>query len=133
MSPTGWDEKRPVGPSPVPLRHSEGRARDRTQLRTFIVPSPRNELGRATVGPTPMVSTGLSLRLPLYYTLGSDRALWPAGGRREREYITHDKGYYHSYPGTGGGAIGAEAVLGRGSIPAWAGGLGGGRKRRLET
>ena len=35
--------------------------------------------------------------------------------------------------GTGGGAIGAEAVLGRGSIPACAGGLGGGRKRRLAT
>ena len=34
--------------------------------------------------------------LLLYYTLGSDPALWPAGERRERELITHDKGYYHS-------------------------------------
>ena len=33
--------------------------------------------------------------LPLYYMLGSDPALWPAGGRREGELITHDKGYYH--------------------------------------
>ena len=29
--------------------------------------------------------------------LGSDPALWPAGERRERRLITHDKGYYHSY------------------------------------
>ena len=36
-------------------------------------------------------------KLLFYYTLGSDRALWPAGGRRERRLITHDKGYYHSY------------------------------------
>ena len=35
--------------------------------------------------------------LLLYYTLGSDPALWPAGERREGEFITHDKGYYHSY------------------------------------
>ena len=35
--------------------------------------------------------------LLLYYTLGSDPALWPAGERRERGLITHDKGYYHSY------------------------------------
>ena len=27
----------------------------------------------------------------LYYMLGSDPALWPAGERRERELITHDK------------------------------------------
>ena len=32
----------------------------------------------------------------LYYTLGSDPALWPAGERREGELIMHDKGYYHS-------------------------------------
>ena len=32
----------------------------------------------------------------LYYMLGSDPALWPAGERRERGLITHDKGYYHS-------------------------------------
>ena len=35
--------------------------------------------------------------LLLYYMLGSDPALWPAGERREEELITHDKGYYHSY------------------------------------
>ena len=35
-------------------------------------------------------------QLLLYYTLGSDPALWPAGERREGEYIMHDKGYYHS-------------------------------------
>ena len=35
--------------------------------------------------------------LLLYYMLGSDRALWPAGERREGEHITYDKGYYHSY------------------------------------
>ena len=35
--------------------------------------------------------------LLLYYTLGSDPALWPAGERREGEHIMHDKGYYHSY------------------------------------
>ena len=35
--------------------------------------------------------------LLLYYTLGSDPALWPAGERREGGLITHDKGYYHSY------------------------------------
>ena len=35
-------------------------------------------------------------KLLLYYTLGSDPALWPAGERRERGLITHDKGYYHS-------------------------------------
>ena len=29
--------------------------------------------------------------LLLYYTLGSDPALWPAGGRREGELITYDK------------------------------------------
>ena len=34
--------------------------------------------------------------LLLYYTLGSDPALWPAGERRERGLIMHDKGYYHS-------------------------------------
>ena len=28
--------------------------------------------------------------------LGSDPALWPAGERRERGLIMHDKGYYHS-------------------------------------
>ena len=33
---------------------------------------------------------------PIYYTLGSDPALWPAGERRERELIMNDKGYYHS-------------------------------------
>ena len=33
--------------------------------------------------------------LMLYYTLGSDPALWPARERREREFIMHDKGYYH--------------------------------------
>ena len=32
----------------------------------------------------------------IYYTLGSDPALWPAGERREGELIMHDKGYYHS-------------------------------------
>ena len=32
----------------------------------------------------------------LYYTLGSDPALWPAGERRERGLLTYDKGYYHS-------------------------------------
>ena len=37
--------------------------------------------------------------LLLYYALGSDPALWPAGERRERRLITHDKGYYHSYYG----------------------------------
>ena len=37
--------------------------------------------------------------LLLYYTLGSDPALWPARERREREFIMHDKGYYHSYIG----------------------------------
>ena len=31
-----------------------------------------------------------------YYMLGSDPALWPAGERRERGFIMHDKGYYHS-------------------------------------
>ena len=35
-------------------------------------------------------------------------------------------------PGRGAARSG-EAVLGRGSIPAGAGGLGGGRKRHLET
>ena len=35
--------------------------------------------------------------LLLYYMLGSDPALWPARERREREFIMHDKGYYHSY------------------------------------
>ena len=35
-------------------------------------------------------------KLLLYYTLGSDPALWPAGERRERGLIMHDKGYYHS-------------------------------------
>ena len=35
--------------------------------------------------------------LLLYYTLGSDPALWPAGERRERRLIAHDKGYYHAY------------------------------------
>ena len=34
--------------------------------------------------------------LLLYYMLGSDPALWPAGERRERGLIMHDKGYYHS-------------------------------------
>ena len=34
--------------------------------------------------------------LLLYYTLGSDPALWPARERREGELITHDKGYYHA-------------------------------------
>ena len=34
--------------------------------------------------------------LLLYYMLGSDPALWPAGEWRERGLITHDKGYYHS-------------------------------------
>ena len=34
--------------------------------------------------------------LLLYYMLGSDPALWPAGERREGELIMHDKGYYHS-------------------------------------
>ena len=33
----------------------------------------------------------------LYYMLGSDPALWPAGERFWRELITYDKGYYHSY------------------------------------
>ena len=44
------------------------------------------------------------------------------GGARSGELrgaLVHDKGYYHSC--FGGGAIGAEAVLGRGSIPACAG------------
>ena len=36
-------------------------------------------------------------KLLLYYTLGSDPALWPAGERREDGLIAHDKGYYHSY------------------------------------
>ena len=35
--------------------------------------------------------------LLLYYMLGSDPALWPAGERREGESLMHDKGYYHSY------------------------------------
>ena len=35
-------------------------------------------------------------KLLLYYTLGSDPALWPAWERRERGLIMHDKGYYHS-------------------------------------
>ena len=35
-------------------------------------------------------------KLLLYYMLGSDPALWPAGERREREHIMHDKGYYHA-------------------------------------
>ena len=35
-------------------------------------------------------------KLLLYYTLGSDPALWPAWERREGEFIMHDKGYYHS-------------------------------------
>ena len=30
-------------------------------------------------------------KLLLYYTLGSDPALWPAGERWEGEHITHDK------------------------------------------
>ena len=30
-------------------------------------------------------------KLLLYYMLGSDPALWPAGERREGEHITHDK------------------------------------------
>ena len=34
--------------------------------------------------------------LMLYYTLGSDPALWPAGERREGRLIMYDKGYYHS-------------------------------------
>ena len=34
--------------------------------------------------------------LLLYYMLGSDPALWPAGGRWEGESLMHDKGYYHS-------------------------------------
>ena len=34
--------------------------------------------------------------LLLYYTLGSDPALWPARERREGQFIMHDKGYYHS-------------------------------------
>ena len=37
--------------------------------------------------------------LLLYYTLGSDPALWRFRERRERGLITHDKGYYHSYCG----------------------------------
>ena len=36
-------------------------------------------------------------KLLLYYTLGSDPALWPAGERREGWALAHDKGYYHSY------------------------------------
>ena len=36
-------------------------------------------------------------KLLLYYMLGSDPALWPAGERRERGLIANDKGYYHSY------------------------------------
>ena len=36
----------------------------------------------------------------IYYTLGSDPALWPARERREEEYIMHDKGYYHSLKDT---------------------------------
>ena len=43
-------------------------------------------------------------KLLLYYTLGSDPALWPAGERREGGLITHDKGYYHSCCGGGGRA-----------------------------
>ena len=33
--------------------------------------------------------------LLLYYMLGSDPALWPAGERREGELITHDNILYH--------------------------------------
>ena len=36
-------------------------------------------------------------KLLLYYTLGSDPALWPVRRRREGRLIMHDKGYYHSY------------------------------------
>ena len=32
----------------------------------------------------------------LYYTLGSDPALWPAGERRERGLIMNDNILYHS-------------------------------------
>ena len=34
--------------------------------------------------------------LLLYYTLGSDPALWRFRGRRERKLIVYDKGYYHA-------------------------------------
>ena len=36
-------------------------------------------------------------KLLLYYTLGSDPALWRFLERRERGLIMYDKGYYHSY------------------------------------
>ena len=52
--------------------------------------------GRAQVDETRLVGRAWG-ELLLYYTLGSDPALWPAGERREGELITHDKGYYHSY------------------------------------
>ena len=75
----------------------------------------------------PWTAAGRSEGMTVHEGKGGGRAVGCEGE------LAHDKGYYHSYLGTGGGAIGAEAVLGRGSIPAWAGGLGGGRKRRLET
>ena len=34
--------------------------------------------------------------LLLYYTLGSDPALWRFRERRERKLIMYDKGYYHA-------------------------------------
>ena len=49
-------------------------------------------------------------KLLLYYTLGSDPALWPARERRERELIKYDKGYYHS-------CFGAKAERNLSAIP----------------
>ena len=46
--------------------------------------------------------------------LGSDPALWPAGERRERGFIAHDKGNYHSYT-EGEGTLGEVAGGGCGA------------------
>ena len=62
----------------------------------------------------PWTAAGRSERRAAHEGKGGDRSVG-----REGE-LAHDKGYYHSCLG-GGGAIGAEAVLGRGSIPACAG------------
>ena len=53
--------------------------------------------GFRQVDETRLVGRAWGGGLLLYYTLGSDPALWPAGERREEEFIMHDKGYYHSY------------------------------------
>ena len=58
--------------------------------------SPAAVRGFSQVDETRRVWEGMG-GLLLYYMLGSDPALWPAGERREGEFIAHDKGYYHSY------------------------------------